>query len=111
MAVRPAHTNRSAAVLARYRALFALAQRPAFAEGSTWDLTYCNENTPGYDPDRHFAFVRFGGGEAWLVVCNFSPVPAAARIALPAELRARCPGLPAVASAYVGAHDARIIKF
>ena len=100
-----------AAVLARYRELFALAQRPAFAEGGTWDLTYCNGNTPGYDPDRHFAFVRFGGGEAWLVVCNFSPVPAAARIALPAELRARCPGLPAVASAYVGAHDARIIKF
>ena len=100
-----------AAVLARYRALFALAQRPAFAEGGTWDLTYCNENTPGYDPDRHFAFVRFGGGQAWLAVCNFSHVPAAARIALPAELRARCPGLPAVASAYVGAHDARIIKF
>ena len=99
-----------AAVLARYRELFALAQRPAFAEGGTWDLTYCNEDTPGYDPDRHFAFARFSAGEAWLVVCNFSPVPAAMRIKLPAELRERCPRLPAVASAYVSAHDARLLR-
>ena len=28
----------------------------------------------------------------------------------PAELRARCPGLPAVASAYVKAHDARLLR-
>ena len=100
-----------AAVLARYRELFALARRPAFAEGGTWDLTYCNERTPGYDPDRHFAFVRYAGDEAWLVVCNFSPVPAAMRIALPAELRERCPRLPAVASAYVKGWDARTIRF
>ena len=41
-------------------------------------------------------------------------LPIAAELGLPftvAELRARCPGLPAVASAYVGAHDARIFKF
>ncbi|MCR5351733.1 MAG: hypothetical protein K6E35_04490 [Bacteroidales bacterium] len=100
----------AADLLARYRELCSLSKRPAFAEGGTWDLTYCNENTPGYDPDRQFAFVRYNDGEAWLVLCNFSCKPTATRIALPAELRERCPGLPVVASAYVKAHDARILR-
>ena len=103
-----------AAVLARYRELLAMAKRPAFAEGGTWDLMYCNEGAPGINPNRHYAFVRYASDEAWLVVCNFSDVPATVRISLPSELRSACPILPdfstAYASATVPAWDASIIK-
>ena len=97
-----------AGVLERYRALLSLSKLPAFAEGGTWDLVYCNEDTPRFDPDRHYAFVRYDDRQAWLVVCNFSDGPVALRVALPQELRDRCPGLPQVASAYVKAWDARV---
>jgi glycosidase len=103
-----------AAVLARYRELLSFAWRPAFAEGGTWDLMYCNEGAPGFHPDRHFAFVRYAADEAWLVVCNFSDTPATVRISLPPELRDACPVLPdyttAYASATVPAWDAAIVK-
>ena len=98
-----------AAVLTRYRELLQYAKRPAFASGGTWDLTYCNEDAPGYDPDRHFAFVRYDASEAWLVVCNFSDTPASVRLSLPPNLRSRCPLIPASASTTVPAWDASII--
>ncbi len=99
-----------AAVLERYRELLRYARRPAFADGGTWDLTYCNEDAPGYDPNRHFAFVRFDASEAWLVVCNFSPDPASVRLTLPPDLRSRCPGLPAMAETKVASFDATVIQ-
>lgn len=99
-----------ATLLARYRQLFAYAKRPAFAEGGTWDLTYCNESAPGYDPERHFAFVRYDAQEAWLVVCNFSDAPARMRLTLPEELRAARPGIPAAKSATVPPFDATILS-
>lgn len=103
-----------AAVLARYRELLAMAKRPAFAEGGTWDLMYCNEGAPGINPNRHYAFVRYASDEAWLVVCNFSDAPTTVRISLPSELRSACPILPDFSSAYasatVPAWDASIIK-
>ena len=102
--------ERPAALLARYRSLLALARRPAFAEGGTWDLVYCNGDTPRFDADRHFAFVRYDDQEAWLAVCNFSDRPAALRIVIPQELRERCPGLPEIASAYVKPWDARVLR-
>ena len=102
--------ERQAALLARYRSLLALARRPVFAEGGTWDLVYANGDTPRFDPDRHFAFVRFDAQEAWLVVCNFSGQDAALRIVLPQELRDRCPGLPNIVSAYVRPWDVRLIR-
>ena len=82
-------------LLARYRELLSRAKLPAFAEGGTWDLTYCNEDAPGFDPERHFAFVRFDAEHAWLVVCNFSGAPAGMTLAIPPELRAACPVLTA----------------
>ena len=45
---------------------------PAVAYGKTFDLCYCNYDSPGFDPDRHFAFLRGDGSETWLFVCNFS---------------------------------------
>ena len=62
---------RQAAVLERYRDALSLAHRTAFAEGKTFDLGYCQGE--GFDPDRHFAFLRSNGGESWLIVANFGP--------------------------------------
>ena len=98
-----------AGVLARYREFLALARRPAFASGGTWDLTYCNDTAPGYDPDRHFAFVRYCADEAWLVACNFSDSPASMQLSLPAELRNRAKMLPEQVSLTAPAWDAATI--
>ena len=71
-------------VLKRYRELLALAGRPAFASGSVWDLCYC-QPAP-FDPDRHFAFVRWHSGQAYAVFCNFSNSETTLDLQLPAEL-------------------------
>ena len=99
-----------AAVLARYRGLLTQAKRPAFAEGRTWDLVYCNGNAPGFDPERHFAFVRFDAQEACLVACNFSDTPASVQLFLPPELRAACPLIPEVATARISPFDASVSR-
>jgi len=100
-----------AALLKRYREMLKYARRPAFSAGGTWDLTYCNEGAPGFDPDRHFAFVRYDAKEAWLVVCNFSDRPASVRLTLPPELRAAAPaGLPEQATATVPPFDAAVLR-
>ncbi len=63
--------NKQKAILKRYREALALAKRPAFAEGRTFDLGYCQGT--GFNPDRHFAFLRTDGTETWLVAANFGP--------------------------------------
>ena len=57
------------AILKRYRDALALAKRPAFAEGRTYDLGYCQD--ANFNLDRHFAFLRTDEAETWLVVANF----------------------------------------
>ena len=78
--------GRETAVLARYRQLLELAKRPVFRSGKCWDLCYCNHGSEGFDPHRHFAFLRYDSSEAWLVVCNFSDTPAELTVAFPEEL-------------------------
>ena len=99
-----------AAALARYRELLDIAGRPAFAEGGCWDLTYCNESAPGYDPDHHFAFVRYDAEEAWLVVCNFSSAPARMQLTFPPELRVCCPRLHETIAATIPPFDAATLQ-
>ena len=105
-----------AALLRRYRELLACAKRPAFALGGTWDLAYCNGKAPGFNPDRHFAFVRYDAREAWLVICNFSELPASMLLTIPAELRAAAaalpggPALPALAPVTVPPFDAAVLR-
>ena len=99
-----------AALLRRYRELLRFAKRPAFASGGTWDLTYCNESAPGYNPDRHFAFVRYTAREAWLVACTFSDAPASLQISLPPQLRTLCPRLPDSTPATVPPWDASVTR-
>ena len=69
-------------VLKRYREALALAKRPAFAKGRTFDLCYCQAE--GFNPDRHFAFLRADDTETWLVVSNFGP-SADITVRIPAE--------------------------
>ena len=57
-------------VLERYRETIALAKSPAFSNGRTFDLCYCQEDGR-FDKDRHFAFLRSDGEKTYLVVSNF----------------------------------------
>lgn len=71
-------------VLKRYRAVLKLARE---LEGQpNWDLCYCNLSTPGFNPEKHTAFLRYGREEATVVLCNFSYSPARVSLRLPEEL-------------------------
>lgn len=71
-------------VLQRYRSILRLACK---LQGQpNWDLCYCNLSSPGFNPDRHSAFLRYGSGQATAVLCNFSDLPAKVSLRLPAEL-------------------------
>lgn len=79
--------NREKSILKHYRTIAAHASREVFDSGQSWDLCYCNMDSRGFDPDRHFAFLRFNEKEAWLVFCNFSAVEARVEIRIPDELK------------------------
>lgn len=73
-------------VYKRYREILRLAsQSPAFSDGRTYDLCYCNMTTPGFDPDRHFIFLRSDGSDTRLVAVNFSASPASFTPFIPTE--------------------------
>ena len=69
-------------VLARYRGVLELAT--AAADASNYDLCYCSEGLPGFDAERHFAFLRTSKDGTWLVVCNFSQQDAEIPVYVPA---------------------------
>lgn len=62
-----------------------LARRPVVAAGTTFDLCYCNMDSPGFDPDRHFVFARSLHGKALLFACNFSGEDADILVKVPQE--------------------------
>lgn len=66
-----------------HRKILSLAANETFRSGQNHDLTYCNEWSEGYDPDRHFAFLRYNDCEKWLIICNFSPISAKIKCRLP----------------------------
>lgn len=76
-----------ASILERYRELLTTASSVLFSEGGNWDLCYCNLDTPGFDADRHFAFMRFNDNSAALVFCNFSDMKADLKVRIPIELK------------------------
>ena len=99
-------------ILARYRDI--LGHVEAMHGFQVWDLCYCNADSPGFNPDRHFAFLRYSADEAWLVFCNFSHERAVAEIFLPEEVKQKCHpvamqdgNLKVAAEAF----DASIIRF
>ena len=52
-------------------------------EGLVYDLCYCNEGSAGFDPGRHFVFLRHFGDETILFYCNFSAFPAESKVHIP----------------------------
>ena len=58
-------------VLPAYRELLDLAKLPAFREGKTFDLCYCQDGN--FNPHRHFAWLRSDGTDTYLLVSNFGP--------------------------------------
>ena len=71
------------AVLKRYRELLDLARTPAFSEGKTYDLCYCQDGV--FNPDRHFAWLRSDGSKTWLLVSNFSSEAQEITLRIPPE--------------------------
>jgi len=69
----------------RYRDALRFASNPSIGNGLTYDLCYCNQGSEGFDPDRHFAFLRSDGQNTFLVACNFSSVPARTVLNVPQE--------------------------
>ena len=65
----PALLNPDAHVQARYSDILYWSKNPAFSEGKTFDLCYCQDGS--FNPDRHFAFARAAGHMGYLVVANF----------------------------------------
>ena len=56
-------------VQARYSDILFWSKNPAFSNGKTYDLCYCQDGN--FNPDRHFAFLRSDGMMTYLVVANF----------------------------------------
>ena len=71
------------AFLARFWELMQLAASPLKTRGLVYDLCFCNTQTPGFDPDRHFAFLRCEGGRTELFFCNFGAQDADVRVRIP----------------------------
>ena len=68
----------------RYIQVLQLAQLPAFREGKTFDLCYCQDDDH-FDKDRHYAWLRSDGKNTWLLVSNFSDWQAQITIRIPPE--------------------------
>lgn len=65
------------------RALKFAAEDNAVSKGTFYDLCYCNYASDGFNPDRHFAFLRDFEDETLLIVCNFSKSDADMKISIP----------------------------
>ena len=71
-------------ILDTYRkALKFAAEDNAVSKGTFYDLCYCNYASDGFNPDRHFAFLRDFEDETLLIVCNFSKNDADMKISIP----------------------------
>lgn len=65
------------------KALKFAAEDNAVSKGTFYDLCYCNYASDGFNPDRHFAFLRDYEDETLLIVCNFSKNDADMKISIP----------------------------
>ncbi|MBE6331717.1 MAG: alpha-amylase [Bacteroidales bacterium] len=68
-----------------YATVLNLSHKKPFAEGSFFDLTYCNYGNARYDIHRQFAFLRHAGKETVLVVANFDAEEKRVAVNIPAE--------------------------
>lgn len=65
------------------QALRTAASDPAIGKGTTYDLSYCNISSDGFDKDRHFIFLRDFQEHTLLIACNFSATDAEMKITIP----------------------------
>lgn len=71
-------------VFRRYsKALRFAAEDQAIAQGSTYDLCYCNFSSDGFDKDRHFVWLRDHEEETLLIAANFSRREAHMKLRIP----------------------------
>lgn len=83
---KKALTPEEETMLDTYRkALKFAAEDNAVSKGTFYDLCYCNYASDGFNPDRHFAFLRDFEDETLLIVCNFSKNDADMKISIPAH--------------------------
>ena len=81
---KEALTPEEESMLDAYRkALKFAAEDNAVSKGTFYDLCYCNYASDGFNPDRHFAFLRDFEDETLLIVCNFSKNDADMKISIP----------------------------
>ena len=81
---KKALTPEEETMLDTYRkALKFAAEDNAVSKGTFYDLCYCNYASDGFNPDRHFAFLRDFKDETLLIVCNFSKNDADMKISIP----------------------------
>ena len=81
---KDALTPEEESMLDTYRkALKFAAEDNAVSKGTFYDLCYCNYASDGFNPDRHFAFLRDFEDETLLIVCNFSKNDADMKISIP----------------------------
>ena len=81
---KEALTPEEESMLDAYRkALKFAAEDNAVSKGTFYDLCYCNYASDGFNPDRHFAFLRDYEDETLLIVCNFSKNDADMKISIP----------------------------
>jgi hypothetical protein len=55
----------------------------AISSGTTYDLSYCNFSSEGFNKVKHFAFLRDYEDHTLLIVTNFSSVDAKMNIVIP----------------------------
>lgn len=55
----------------------------AIIKGTTYDLSYCNFSSDGFNRDKHYAFLRDFEDHTLLVAVNFSAAPADMKIVIP----------------------------
>ena len=58
-------------------------QRSAIREGEFFDLMYVNLRQPGFNPHRHFAFIRYSKDDILLIVVNFAHESSTLQIMIP----------------------------
>lgn len=70
-------------VLRRYKDLLTFGAEKIITAGLTYDLCYCLGGVNGFNPDRHFVFLRHYGDKTIMFICNFDSNVALLKVSLP----------------------------
>lgn len=83
-------TAGQAALLERYKSILKFATSPAGRGGLTYDLCWCQNPENGFNPDKHFAFIRSTSDETkslksvtFLLTANFGNREAKIKVRIP----------------------------